>query len=53
MSFVDLKLLKMYNKKDPKELLSLKTRDIKGKPIKYSRNSRKIENSIWAQINEF
>lgn len=30
MSFVDLKLLKMYNKKDPKELLSLKTVDIKG-----------------------
>jgi hypothetical protein len=33
MSFVDLKLLKMYNKRDAKELLSLQTSDIKGRVI--------------------
>ena len=39
MSFTDLRLLKLYNKREPKELLSLKTRDIPGAvPAKMTRD---------------
>ena len=43
MSFTDIKLLKLYNKRGPKEVLSLKTDDIYGATSKRSIRERPLD----------